>query len=541
MKKLFKKIIPAKLWVVLSIIKNNPDYVKRVIWTVKNAGFYEALDKTKDKLKQNSLPDFLGDITEVKTEDTYIINNPADTDNCLSIAIAVHVYYMDRVEQIMEYISNIPYKHTLYFTVCEESKGKLSHILKKYDLADYQVIVVENSGYDIYPFLKLLPFLTEQNHDLVCKIHTKKGAANLEKHISGIDDVWFKILMDSVLGSKDAVKKIAFAFESDKELGLVGSAALYKSAQKLMYGNEVYTAEILNNISYDTDPAKDWGFFAGTMFWARLEIFKPLIQNLQLNNLLNKSKKMKTGNSTSIFHAMERVFGVLPSIQSMKTGLTYNLDIGNKSIALQILNKKINYTPLGVGMTLKNEHYLEINYKTLKNHSSFDNNFYLRHSATCKHLNMNPLLHFLRYGVYQNEMPNENLSPFTFWSVNTKCLSNWVNPLIALASKSNIKNPLINIPANIDVVMKYINNSGLFDKKYYLKKNTDVGNSGIDPLLHYCRIGYKEGRMPSPGFDTSWYQSSYLSQFIEPVNPLLHYILIGKKNGLEPKPLFKII
>ena len=67
--------------------------------------------------------------------------------------------------------------------------------------------------------------------------------------------------MDSVLGSKDLVKKITFAFESDKELGMIGPASLYKSAQKLMYGNEAYTAEILNKISCDTDPAKDWGFF----------------------------------------------------------------------------------------------------------------------------------------------------------------------------------------------------------------------------------------------------------------------------------------
>ena len=123
MKKIFKKIIPAKVWVILSIIKNNPDYVKRVIWTIKNLGFYEALDQIKDRLEQNSLPDFLGDTTEAKTEDTYILNNPADTDNRLSIAIAVHVYYMDRVEQILEYTSNIPYNHTLYFTVCEAFKA----------------------------------------------------------------------------------------------------------------------------------------------------------------------------------------------------------------------------------------------------------------------------------------------------------------------------------------------------------------------------------------------------------------------------------
>ena len=537
MKKLFKKFIPAKLWVILSIIKNNPDYIKRVIWTIKNSGFYEALDKTKDRLSQNSVSKF--QTNKISTNNTYILKNPANIDNSLSIAIAVHVYYMDRIKQIMEYIKNIPYKHTLYFTVCEESKSKLNHILKKYSLADYQVIVVENSGYDILPFLKILPLLTEQNHDLVCKIHTKKGAANLEKHISGIDDVWFKTLMDSVLGSKDLVKKINFAFKLDKRLGMIGPASLYKSAQKLMYGNEVYTTDILlNKLSYDTDPAKDWGFFAGSMFWARLEVFKPLIQNQKINKLLNDPIDMKTGRYASVFHGMERVFGKLPFLQCMKTGLTYHLDIKNKSSAIQILDTKIIYSPVGIGMTLQNEHALEKNYNRLKDHTLFDKNFYLEHSATCKKINMDPLLHFLRYGVYQNEMPNENLSPFTFWSVNKKYLINRINPLNALTSIRNIQNTVVNMPENMNNIMAYIKKTNLFDKKHYLKENQDVANSGINPLLHYCKLGYKEGRNPSPEFDTFWYESEYLNQCMGPVNPLLHYILSGKKNGFKTKPSY---
>lgn len=542
MKKLFKKIIPAQLWVVLSIIKNKPDYIKKIIWTIKNSGFYEALDKTKDKLSRNSVPDFPGDTSTAKTENNYILKNSADTDNSLRIAIAVHVYYMDRVEKIVEYISNIPYKHTLYFTVCEKSKNKLNHILKKYSLADYQVVAVENAGYDIVPFLKLLPFLTEQNHDLVCKIHTKKGAANLEKQISGIEDVWFKTLMDSVLGSKNLVKKIIFAFESDKELGMVGPASLYKSAQKLMYGNEAYTTDILNKTGYDTDPAKDWGFFAGSMFWARLEVFSPLIQNQKLNKLPNNPIDMKTGRYASTFHGMERVFGKLPFLQGMKTGLIYNLDIENKSSAIQILDTTERiYSPVGVGMTLQNEHELEKNYNRLKDHPLFDKNFYLAHSATCKKMNMDPLLHFLRYGVYQNEMPSENLSPFTFWSVNKKHLINRINPLIALSGISNIQHPVpvVNMPENINTIMEYIKTTTLFDKHHYLKENPGVSDNGMNPLLHYCKLGYKEGRKPGPDFDNFWYESEYLDQYMGAVNPLLHYILLGKKSGFKTKPSYE--
>jgi len=39
--------------------------------------------------------------------------------------------------------------------------------------------------------------------------------------------------------------------------------------------------------------------------------------------------------------------------------------------------------------------------------------------------------------------------------------------------------------------------SALFDGAYYLDKNSDIQKSGMNPLLHYLRHGYREGRNPS--------------------------------------------
>ncbi len=35
--------------------------------------------------------------------------------------------------------------------------------------------------------------------------------------------------------------------------------------------------------------------------------------------------------------------------------------------------------------------------------------------------------------------------------------------------------------------------SGLFDKDWYLAKNPDVAQAGVDPWLHYVRYGGFEG------------------------------------------------
>lgn len=50
-----------------------------------------------------------------------------------------------------------------------------------------------------------------------------------------------------------------------------------------------------------------------------------------------------------------------------------------------------------------------------------------------------------------------------------------------------------------------IEKSGLFDRTFYLNEYPDVAATGIDPLVHFVTIGAKEGRNPSPYFDTVFY------------------------------------
>ena len=50
--------------------------------------------------------------------------------------------------------------------------------------------------------------------------------------------------------------------------------------------------------------------------------------------------------------------------------------------------------------------------------------------------------------------------------------------------------------------------SGLFDAGYYLRQYPDVAGTGRDPLLHYVRLGWREGRSPHPVFDPSFYRAA---------------------------------
>ena len=72
--------------------------------------------------------------------------------------------------------------------------------------------------------------------------------------------------------------------------------------------------------------------------------------------------------------------------------------------------------------------------------------------------------------------------------------------------------------------------SGLFDGKYYLSTYEDIKVAGVDPVMHFCAYGWKEGRNPNPFFDTKYYMSQLNKRQI---NPLVHYIEIGHKIGYK--------
>lgn len=78
--------------------------------------------------------------------------------------------------------------------------------------------------------------------------------------------------------------------------------------------------------------------------------------------------------------------------------------------------------------------------------------------------------------------------------------------------------------------------AGVFDKPAYLAANNKVRRSGEDPVLHFCREGWRSVRNPSLDFDVWWYATEYLDPADDRVNPLVHYLLVGRREGLLPLP-----
>jgi GT2 family glycosyltransferase len=91
--------------------------------------------------------------------------------------------------------------------------------------------------------------------------------------------------------------------------------------------------------------------------------------------------------------------------------------------------------------------------------------------------------------------------------------------------------------------VRTINRSGLFDKTWYNKTNPDVATSGLDPVRHYVEFGAREGRDPSPSFNSREYLASYGDAAAIRVNPLLHFISekrLGAHAAHERRNIFSL-
>jgi hypothetical protein len=76
----------------------------------------------------------------------------------------------------------------------------------------------------------------------------------------------------------------------------------------------------------------------------------------------------------------------------------------------------------------------------------------------------------------------------------------------------------------------------LFSTEWYLRHYEDVADADMNPLVHYLRFGWSEGRHPSPLFHPQAYaEVAGLQQGL--VDPLEHFVTVGAGHGLSPSPI----
>jgi GT2 family glycosyltransferase/glycosyltransferase involved in cell wall biosynthesis len=97
--------------------------------------------------------------------------------------------------------------------------------------------------------------------------------------------------------------------------------------------------------------------------------------------------------------------------------------------------------------------------------------------------------------------------------------------------------PLLAKQKGLEELRHLVDESGLFDSRWYLLDNPDVFKSGMEPLSHFIRHGDAEGRAPGPEFNSPVYAATWPDVATSGMGPLEHFLRVGRKVG-RPAPAF---
>ncbi len=225
--------------------------------------------------------------------------NKQPVNNDLKLAIVIHVFYIDVFKEILTLLfknKTVPFK--IFITCPENLHDSVDEILKISGIS-FSILLAENRGRDVLPFLKILPAVFDENYNLVLKLHTKQS-----NHLNK-KDLWSTDLFSKLIG-KGMIEKMYVLFNKYDEIGMAGPEGHILPMALYYGGNPERVRFLCEKTGLDKEQLKGLLFVAGSMFYARKEVLLPVL-NLGLND--NDFEDENSQLDKTLAHAVERVFG----------------------------------------------------------------------------------------------------------------------------------------------------------------------------------------------------------------------------------------
>lgn len=233
---------------------------------------------------------------------TYPEIKPLTTKTDNSIAIVLHIHYIDLWDELASYLKRCDYEYDLYCTISITSvieQEELLLLIKNFHPQAY-CIVLPNHGRDIYPFLFLINHELLDRYDIVIKGHTKKSPHLREGNL-------WRLQLMSALFPRTGGKRLLEEFKARDDVICAVAPNQILTDKKFWGQNESKVHVLLNrlNIEMHNYPLH---FPAGSMFFAKQNIIQAL-KSLNLTHEDFEYEENQLDNTTA--HAIERVIGFI--------------------------------------------------------------------------------------------------------------------------------------------------------------------------------------------------------------------------------------
>lgn len=209
-----------------------------------------------------------------RTHDCIIVDDRAERRPSpgLKVALHLHLFYADLAEDALAMLMDAGILADLFVSCSSElSAQQLEVQFQRYRRGNVTIRAVPNIGRDIGPFVaEFGKELLEGGYDVIGHLHGKRS-----KDI-GTGDAWRTYLWGNLLGAPGVWSAVEHGFAADDSLGL-----MFPEDRNVVgwARNKVFGEELRERLGVGRELPAVPVFPLGTMFWARPEAVRPLLES----------------------------------------------------------------------------------------------------------------------------------------------------------------------------------------------------------------------------------------------------------------------
>ena len=555
-------------------------FVKDVLNFIKEKTDYDVSHIWQHLLRTSTMSQIRMNLQLNKILDTHNVTFPeTKKERRPTAALILYIYYAENIDGCFEYAKNVPDSTDLYMISAKQEvldlcRKKLAQN-SNYGFKECHFVKKINKGRDLSSYLIDCSHVFNE-YDYVCYFHDKKSP-QLDNQIATRE--FFDHCMECLLPSKQFAVNVINNFEMDDNLGLLVPPPLvwgqfYATEYLLHPDNAALIKELISdldlNVPFDPTPVAPYG----DMFWIRGKAALKLFNKKWTYEDLPPEPLAEDG---TLMHALERILPFVAQSSGFYTSWLMSdvyapIFINN----LYYIDKTLNQTLFGkfnhsllpqlLGNitdsqpacgNIRKDYWGSLNkdgslffkikvhnirkfykknkakvFEQIRELNFVDEKWYLKNNNDVRESGLDPLEHYVEFGWKEGRDPSLNFETRHYIELNPDVYFYDLCPLVHYVlfkdKRLILKNYSDSIRLTEEEAIKIIKDSSLFDSEFYLANNQDVRASGLDPVVHYYRYGWRENRLPSRKFNSVLYLHLYADVKKLEICPIIHYELIGK-------------
>lgn len=227
------------------------------------------------------------------------------------ILVHVHLFYPEMWEELRACLENVSLPYDLFVTLTAPNEDIVEKI-KRFK-GDARAEVVENRGFDVGPFIKVLAEADPRRYDFVIHLHSKRDVKDILGNVVLKDEKEWRRLLLNFCSSPENWSATTETFRTKPNVGMVSDRVCvlegrFDPTPEMAAAAKEYLTENLGL------PFIKAAFVSGTMFMARASLFVPVVEKISFDDF----KPTERREFLTLGHMFERIFGYMVYAQGFE-------------------------------------------------------------------------------------------------------------------------------------------------------------------------------------------------------------------------------